>query len=51
MLKDFRPELIHDLPATTSGECDVTAPIDIDVSQDDDLEDEEIERMESQHRK
>lgn len=47
VLKDLRPELIHDLPA--SGECDVTAPTDIDVSQDDVLEDEEFEEvMESQ---
>lgn len=43
MLKDLRPEFIRDLPATPSKECDVTAPIDIDVSQDDVLEEEEFE--------
>lgn len=43
MLKDLRPELIHDLQATQSKECDVTSPIEIDVSQDDVLEEEEFE--------
>lgn len=45
MLKDLRPEIIHNLPATPGETCDVTTPLDIDVSQDDVVAEEEFEEV------